>query len=130
MVDKKAVLPLPERKESFARKQAQQGKGLFAGEPRGTGPSNRHGMPKLPPGQRAVTHWPVLDLGVVPRISLSEWRLEIDGLVEHPTSFTWEQFMGLPQTDDVSDFHSVTTWSRMDLVCAGVRFRGTMAVAG
>src|SRR5882762_1919640 len=104
MVEKKPVPPLPERKEKFARKQAEQGKGLFAGEPRGSGPPNRHGMPKLPPGQRAVTNWPVLDLGVVPEIPLSEWRLEIDGLVERPAAFSWEEFLRLPQSDDASDF--------------------------
>src|SRR6185295_13283401 len=99
MVDKKPVAPLPERKENFARKQAQRGKGLFTGEPGGSGAPNRHGMPKLPPGQRAVANWPVLDLGDVPRITLPEWRLEIEGLVEHPTSLTWEEFLRLPQTD-------------------------------
>ena len=62
---------------------------------------NRHGMPKLPPGQRAVTNWPVLDLGVVPQIAVSEWRLEIDGLVERAASYSWEEFLVLPQTDDV-----------------------------
>src|SRR5436190_18148341 len=128
MTDKKPVPPLPERKENFARKQAKAGKGLFAGEPRGSGPPNRHGMPKLPPGQRAVTNWPVLDLGVMPRVAPSEWRLEIDGLVERPASYSWEEFLGLPQTDDVSDFHCVTTWSRMDLGWRGVRFGDLMTL--
>jgi DMSO/TMAO reductase YedYZ molybdopterin-dependent catalytic subunit len=128
MTEKKPVPPLPERKEKFARKQANAGKGLFAGEPRGSGPTNRHGMPKLPPGQRAVTNWPVLDLGVVPQIAVSEWRLEIDGLVERAASYSWEEFLALPQTDDVSDFHCVTTWSRMDLGWRGVRFRDLMAL--
>ena len=31
--------------------------------------------------------------------------------------------MALPQVDDVSDFHCVTTWSRMDNRWGGVRFR-------
>ena len=31
----------------------------FAGrQPEGTGPVNRHGMPKLPTGQRQVSNWP------------------------------------------------------------------------
>ncbi len=29
--------------------------------PEGTGPSNRHGRPKLPVGQHEVKNWPVLD---------------------------------------------------------------------
>jgi DMSO/TMAO reductase YedYZ molybdopterin-dependent catalytic subunit len=123
------VKPLPERKENFARKQAGQGRGLFSGEkPRGSGPPNRHGMAKLPAGQRQVQNWPVLDLGDVPGLSLDDWRLEIDGLVDEPRSFIWSEFMALPQTDDVSDFHCVTTWSRMDLRWRGVRFRDLVAL--
>jgi DMSO/TMAO reductase YedYZ molybdopterin-dependent catalytic subunit len=122
--------PLPERKESFARKQARQGKGLFGGQaPRGSGPLNRHGMPRLPAGQRQVPNWPVLDLGDQPRIAPAEWRLEVDGLVAHPLSLTWDQFLALPQTEDTSDFHCVTTWSRMDLPWRGVRFADLMAAA-
>lgn len=30
--------------------------------PQDEGPLNRDGNPKHPPGQRIVTHWPVLDL--------------------------------------------------------------------
>jgi DMSO/TMAO reductase YedYZ molybdopterin-dependent catalytic subunit len=122
--------PLSERKATFAHKQASQGKGLFAGEtPRGTGPANRHGMPKLPTGQRQVPNWPVLDLGDQPAIGLGDWRLEVDGLVEHPLTLTWDDFLQLPQTDDTSDFHCVTTWSRMDLAWRGVRFADLMARA-
>jgi DMSO/TMAO reductase YedYZ molybdopterin-dependent catalytic subunit len=122
--------PLPERKQAFARKQAGQGKGLFAGQaPRGSGPPNRDGMPKLPTGQRQVPNWPVLDLGEHPSIALDDWRLEIDGLVEHPLVLTWDDFLQLPQTDDISDFHCVTTWSRMDLAWRGVRFADLMARA-
>jgi DMSO/TMAO reductase YedYZ molybdopterin-dependent catalytic subunit len=124
------IKPLSERKESFARKQAGQGRGLFSGaKPRGTGPINRHGMPKLPEGQREVHNWPVLDLGEVPDISLEVWRLEIDGLVEQKVELAWNDFMALPQTHDTSDFHCVTTWSRMDLRWRGVRFSELMTLA-
>ena len=72
MADDKPVPPLPERKENLAKKQVARGKGTFTGVPGGSGPPNRHGMPKLPPGQRSVQNWPVLDLGVLPRIELSQ----------------------------------------------------------
>ena len=91
--------------------------------PGGSGPANRHGMPQLPPGQRAVPNWPVLDLGDVPEIARADWRLEVAGACENPFTLTWEQFSGLPQTEDVSDFHCVTTWSRMDNRWRGVSFR-------
>src|SRR5260221_13993237 len=127
MADDKPVRPVTERQESFAKKQVERAKSLSSGEPGRSGPPDRHGMPKLPPGQRAVTNWPVLDLGVLPRIDLEEWRLDVDGLVEQPFTLTWKEFLELPQSDDVSDFHCVTTWSQMDLRWRGVRFRDLMA---
>jgi DMSO/TMAO reductase YedYZ molybdopterin-dependent catalytic subunit len=90
--------------------------------PRGQGPANRHGMPKLPVGQRVVNNWPVLDLGDLPEVSTDEWRLEVGGLVENPVVLSWNDFLALPQTIDMSDFHCVTTWSRMDNNWEGVRF--------
>ncbi len=93
-------------------------------KPQGTGPANRDGMPRLPVGQRAVPNWPVLDMGDVPDIPLSSWRLEVAGDVHNPVTLTWDDFMALPQTDDVSDFHCVTTWSRFNNHWRGVRMRG------
>ena len=122
----RAVAPLTARKEAFALKQAMAGKGVlpahFSGQqPTGSGPVNRHGMPQLPPGQRRVPNWPVLDLGVHPEISIDDWRLTIDGLVDHPMTLDWAALMALPQIEEQSDFHCVTTWSRMDLTLSGVR---------
>jgi DMSO/TMAO reductase YedYZ molybdopterin-dependent catalytic subunit len=91
--------------------------------PAGTGATNRHGMPKLPVGQRQVPNWPVLDLGDVPEVPRSQWTLEVGGLCENPLSLDWTAFMALPQVEDISDFHCVTTWSRMDNRWGGVRFR-------
>jgi DMSO/TMAO reductase YedYZ molybdopterin-dependent catalytic subunit len=96
----------------------------FAGRaPVGSGPPNRHGVPQLPIGQHEVRNWPVLDLGHIPDIQLDRWRLEVVGLVEHPVTLAWTDFMALPQAEDVSDFHCVTTWSRMNNQWRGVRFR-------
>lgn len=91
--------------------------------PQGSGPANRHGAPKLPVGQHEVKNWPVLDLGEQPSIDPSRWTLEVGGLVENPLTFDWNGFLALPQVDDVSDFHCVTTWSRYDNRWRGVRFR-------
>ena len=77
--------------------------------PLGEGPLNRDGNPKHPPGQRIVTNWPVLDLGVQPKIELEDWSLTISGLVDSPKMFSWDDFMSLPQVEDVSDFHCVTS---------------------
>jgi DMSO/TMAO reductase YedYZ molybdopterin-dependent catalytic subunit len=92
-------------------------------KPEGSGPPNRDGLPKLPIGQHRVPNWPVLDLGDVPKVSPNDWRLDVGGHCENPFSLTWDEFLALPQAEDVSDFHCVTTWSRMDNHWRGVRFR-------
>lgn len=98
--------------------------------PQGSGPPNRHGMPKLPVGQTqtAPGKWPVLDLGNQPDVPLDRWRLRVDGACTHPTTLDWAAFQALPQVDDVSDFHCVTTWSRMDIPWRGVRLSTVLAL--
>lgn len=114
------------------RFEAQMGKtpSVADSAPQGTGPLNRHGMPKLPVGQVESKKWPVLDLGVHPEIALERWQLRVDGACHEPLTLDWQGFMALPQVDDTSDFHCVTTWSRMDLRWRGVRFADLAALAG
>ncbi|MFI4989219.1 MAG: sulfite oxidase-like oxidoreductase [Alphaproteobacteria bacterium] len=75
---------------------------------------------RLPPGQRQVKDWPVLDLGIQPMLPPSRWRLVIDGLVEHPVSWDWDAFAAEPQVRSTSDIHCVTAWSRYDNRWEGV----------
>ncbi|KAA6441215.1 molybdopterin-dependent oxidoreductase [Dyadobacter flavalbus] len=96
--------------------------------PMGSGEINRHGMPKLPAGQTRTVKWPVLDLGFKPDISHQQWKLVVDGEVESPVTLNWDDFMSLPQTEDVSDFHCVTTWSRMDVPWVGVKLADIAAL--
>ncbi|NOS72709.1 MAG: sulfite oxidase-like oxidoreductase [Verrucomicrobia bacterium] len=97
-------------KERWAAKMAGKAKPLTRSKDR------------LPPGQRQVHNFPVLDLGVQPEVSLSNWALKIGGKVEIPLSLTWKDFLTLPQFTDVSDFHCVTTWSQFDMQFSGVSF--------
>lgn len=90
-------------------------------KPMGYGRPNRHGMPVTPVGQVLTKKWPVLDLGTQPDIPLDRWKLTLDGAVEHPVTLSWEEFLALPQTEDTSDFHCVTTWSKLDMNWKGVR---------
>jgi DMSO/TMAO reductase YedYZ molybdopterin-dependent catalytic subunit len=92
-------------------------------KPEGSGPPNRDGRPSVPVGQHLVKNWPVLDLGEQPEIPLETWRLDIAGLVDKPFTLDWQQLMLLPQVEDVSDFHCVTTWSRLDNHWKGIAFR-------
>ena len=98
------------RKERWARKMAGQEK-----------PAVRS-TDRLPPGQRQVHNFPVLDLGNHPEVPLAKWELKIHGHVEQPVTLDWQQFLALPQFRDVSDFHCVTTWSKYDCEWEGVAF--------
>ncbi len=105
--------------------------GVADPQPQGSGPPNRHGMPKIPPGQTptAPGKWPVLDLGVNPIIPLHHWALVVDGACRNPLRIGWEEFSALEQVDDVSDFHCVTGWSRLDVSWRGVRLSTLAALA-
>ncbi len=104
------------RNKLIARKQA------WAKEKRLlTGRAGVREVDRLPPGQRLVRDWPVLDLGAQPAISREQFRLMVDGLVENPGVFDWAGIMALPQSEDVSDIHCVTAWSRYDNRWGGVR---------
>jgi DMSO/TMAO reductase YedYZ molybdopterin-dependent catalytic subunit len=97
--------------------------------PQGSGPANRHGMPRLPVGQYETEKWPVLDLGTHPEIEPEEWQLTVDGACHRPFQLDWNGLLALEQTHDVSDFHCVTTWSRFDIPWVGVRFADVAALA-
>ena len=88
-----------------------------------TGTTAEHGVDRLPPGQRLVENWPVLDLGIQPDVPRADWRLTIDGLVDNPLVWSWDDLMAAPQVDDVSDIHCVTQWSRYDNRWRGVSTR-------
>lgn len=104
------------RKERWARKMAGRGTAPLPSAPSPQSPE------RLPPGQKLVQNWPVLDLGVRPEVPLAEWRLKIHGQVENPVTLSWEEFRALPPFRDRSDFHCVTTWSKFDLEWEGVAF--------
>jgi DMSO/TMAO reductase YedYZ molybdopterin-dependent catalytic subunit len=97
--------------------------------PQGEGPKNRHGMPQVPPRQNVLSSWPVLDCADQPVISTERWELRIEGEVEEPLRFNWADFQALPQAEDVSDFHCVTGWSKLDMRWEGVPFETLAALA-
>jgi len=95
-----------------------------------TGHAARPESERLPPGQHLVKNWPVLDLGQQPAVPKESWRLDIDGEVDRPQSWTWQSFMGQPQISAVSDIHCVTTWSRYDNTWQGVSTHQLMDAVG
>jgi DMSO/TMAO reductase YedYZ molybdopterin-dependent catalytic subunit len=75
---------------------------------------------RLPPGQKLTDGWPVLHYGGIPNIDLATWKFSLVGLVEDEVSFTWDEFMALPQTSMRNDIHCVTHWSKFDNDWTGV----------
>ncbi len=78
---------------------------------------------RLPPGQTQTRKWPVLDLGVRPRIRPTEWSLTTNGLIENRIHFDWPAFIALPQVELTSDIHCVTSWTLYDSRWKGVSAR-------
>jgi DMSO/TMAO reductase YedYZ molybdopterin-dependent catalytic subunit len=104
------------------REKSEASPGRADAKPMGSGPANRHGMPQVPPGQHVSKNWPVLDLGFKPEIPTAAWKLTLDGAVEQSVTLDWAAFNALPQVEDESDFHCVTTWSLLDSRWKGVSF--------
>ena len=83
---------------------------------------------RLPPGQREVKNWPVLDLGVQPNVPVKTWRLDVDGLVANPISWSWAEFAGRATAQTTSDIHCVTAWSRFDNHWTGLPTRALLDI--
>lgn len=84
---------------------------------------------RLPPGQRQVKDLPVLHIGAIPPFNPATWEFSVEGLVQTPLHFSWQEFLKLPRTQSASDFHCVTGWSRLDNVWEGVLFRDIARLA-
>ncbi len=111
------------------RQKLVETKQKWAGEGRLlTGTTADPARQRLPPGQREVKNWPVLDLGIQPDIAPERWRLDVDGLVENRISWSWADFQRQPQTKVRSDIHCVTAWSRFDNHWEGITTRHLLDV--
>ncbi|MDJ0687710.1 MAG: sulfite oxidase-like oxidoreductase [Xenococcaceae cyanobacterium MO_188.B32] len=75
---------------------------------------------RVPPGQYLAKGFPVLTYGDTPEVSTEEWQFRVWGLAREKT-FTWSDFMALPQHDFVADFHCVTRWSKLDVKWRGIK---------
>jgi DMSO/TMAO reductase YedYZ molybdopterin-dependent catalytic subunit len=75
---------------------------------------------RVPPGQYVTKDFPVLSAGPTPHTSLDQWSFTIDGEVEQPVSWTWEEFLALPAETPTVDIHCVTKWSKLGTGWEGV----------
>lgn len=84
---------------------------------------------RVPARQTVVGNFPILDLGVLPEIRRDNWTLRVYGLVANALELDWAAFQQLPQITDISDFHCVTRWSKLDVAWGGVRARHLLRLA-
>jgi DMSO/TMAO reductase YedYZ molybdopterin-dependent catalytic subunit len=85
---------------------------------------------RIPPGQVRTRKWPVLHGTTVPDVPIASWSFAINGLVERPLTFTWEEFQTLPRRRVFADFHCVTRWSRLGNLWEGVSLKHLLGLAG
>ncbi len=95
-----------------------------------TGRATRPEAERLPPGQHLVRDWPVLDLGVHPRVDPARWTLRVFGAVREAVTWDWTAFRAQQQVREVTDIHCVTTWSRYDNAWEGVSTRTVLDAVG
>jgi DMSO/TMAO reductase YedYZ molybdopterin-dependent catalytic subunit len=74
---------------------------------------------RLPPGQYLVTDFPVLSAGPTPYTPEKEWSFSLEGEIDTPRRWTWQEFTHLPSESITVDIHCVTHWSKF-----GTRWRG------
>src|SRR5438309_2865117 len=87
----------------------------FRGKRRDTASSSR-----VPPGQYVVNDFPVLSAGPTPRVNLDQWTFSIEGEIDEPKRWTWNEFLALAAETVTKDIHCVTKWAKLDTTWKGV----------
>ncbi|MET8694098.1 sulfite oxidase-like oxidoreductase [Streptomyces bauhiniae] len=91
----------------------------------------RVSRPGLPPGQYdAGDDWPVLSAEVTPRLAPADWSFRVDGLVERPHTWNWDEAHALPGSAYEGDIHCVTGWSKFGVRFGGVSLDAFLTVVG
>ena len=85
---------------------------------------------QLPPGQVWGKRWIIYAALGVPQVDVQKWRLRIDGAVQTPLEFTYQELNGSPQKTYNKPFFCVTKWSIEDVEWEGVSIPGLAAKAG
>jgi DMSO/TMAO reductase YedYZ molybdopterin-dependent catalytic subunit len=86
------------------------------------------GLTDLIPGEGGWRYYSVT--ARQPSITTAEYQLQVDGLVEHPRTFTWDDLEQQPQTHWTNDFQCVTGWRVQDVAWQGVQLRHLFNVVG
>jgi DMSO/TMAO reductase YedYZ molybdopterin-dependent catalytic subunit len=95
-----------------------------------TGRLHRERDVRLPPGQYDTgSSWPVLTAEPTPRLDTAQWWFGVEGLVEQPTRWSWDEIHALPQSTYEGDIHCVTSWSKLGMTFTGVSVDTVLAIA-
>ena len=81
---------------------------------------HRHTRVPLPPGQYLVHDFPVLSAGPTPTVDRDEWSLSVTTETGESSSWSWAEFLALPQETPTADIHCVTKWSKLGTSWRGV----------
>ena len=92
--------------------------------------SSKSDSSRLPPGQAITNKFPVLDLGTLPNVDVTNWTLRVFGLVKNELELNFDDLKKYPQVEKVLDFHCVTHWSKFDVPWGGVRALDVMSNVG
>jgi DMSO/TMAO reductase YedYZ molybdopterin-dependent catalytic subunit len=85
---------------------------------------------RLPPGQYDTgADFPVLSVEVTPQLAPAELTFTVEGEVEQPTTWSWDELHALPGSTYEGDIHCVTTWSKLATSFAGVSVDELLAIA-
>jgi len=79
-----------------------------------------------------------LSAGPTPRTPLDRWDFSIEGNIDHPRQWSWNELRALPRESLIKDIHCVTKWSKLDTrwegvsvdtLFAGIEVRGQYVMA-
>ncbi|MEF3303668.1 molybdopterin-dependent oxidoreductase [Paenibacillus sp. GYB003] len=65
----------------------------------------------------------------MPHFVSESWKFWLNGLVDKPQEWSWEQFLAIPRKAQVSDFHCVTGWSVYSTTWEGIPLKELLQLA-
>jgi DMSO/TMAO reductase YedYZ molybdopterin-dependent catalytic subunit len=86
------------------------------------------GLTGLLPGGGGFRFYSVAES--IPHRSAADYRLTVDGLIDHPATYTLAQLRAMPRTRLVRDVQCVTGWRVTQTAFAGVRLSDVLATVG
>lgn len=94
-------------------------------------PAPKPAADSLPPiGGGSKGRFRIYTVTPIPVFDNSNWSFTVDGLVNKALKWNWEEFVTLPRTVQVSNFHCVTGWSVYNNTWEGIPLKQLLDQAG